>query len=118
MCIQFVPGNGQHNLACSPGRRDAAVMMSVCLCPTACRTPLPPPPQERQEAAAAEEAARAARLERLRALVAPEVEADPHRLLAPTVASAQVREGMEAWSQGGWARRCVWVHDRHGAERW
>ncbi|KAF5840245.1 hypothetical protein DUNSADRAFT_17348 [Dunaliella salina] len=44
------------------------------------------------EAAAAEERARAARLDKLRELVAPHVEADPSRVLLPTEASMGVDE--------------------------
>ncbi|GIL68190.1 hypothetical protein Vafri_21458 [Volvox africanus] len=52
--------------------------------------------RERQAAVEAEVLAREARLARLRALVAPEVEADPQRLLAPTVASAAVDPDKDA----------------------
>ncbi len=94
-----------------------ACHVTPCFCPSTCRTPPPPlTPQERQDVAAAEEAARAARLERLRALVAPEVEADPQRLLAPTVASAQVGDCMcvlgYRWvytEMAWWRRRWRWT---------
>ncbi|KAG2433326.1 hypothetical protein HXX76_008392 [Chlamydomonas incerta] len=56
--------------------------------------------------AAAEEEARQARLDRLRLLVAPQVEADPARLLAPTAATAAAQaaaEEMEALRRAGLA---------------
>ncbi|GFR52442.1 hypothetical protein Agub_g15016 [Astrephomene gubernaculifera] len=56
--------------------------------------------KERQEAAAAAAAARAARLARLAALVAPEVAADPARLLAHTAASNAALAAMGERSEG------------------
>ncbi|KAG2449385.1 hypothetical protein HYH02_005535 [Chlamydomonas schloesseri] len=51
--------------------------------------------KEAAAAAALEEEARLARLERLRLLVAPQVEADPARLLAPTAATAAAQAAAE-----------------------
>ncbi|EFJ39597.1 hypothetical protein VOLCADRAFT_100783 [Volvox carteri f. nagariensis] len=52
--------------------------------------------KERQAVAEAEALAREVRLARLRALVAPEVESDPERLLAPTIASSAVDPDRDA----------------------
>lgn len=52
--------------------------------------------QERQAAAEAAEVAREKRLSQLRALVAPEVENDPQRVMAPTVASSAADKDKDA----------------------